>query len=105
MIAVSVNPRVDFEVILTERDMVAVWVGKGTDRVLVVSVYNPFPNPDRSGPLASKRALQLLSGHRDWVIAGDFNAHHPDWSGRGLEVNANDTLCKLAVSLKGQLSN
>jgi hypothetical protein len=77
MIALSVNPRVDFEVVCLDRDLVAVWVGTGPDKVMVVSLYNPNPDPNRSGPMKGRKLFQTLSGVRDWVVGGDFNAHHP----------------------------
>jgi hypothetical protein len=92
MIALSVNPRVDFEVVRMERDMVALWVGRGDDRVMVVSLYNPNPDPTKCSPLRSRSLFQVLTGVRDWVVGGDFNAHHPIWSGKDDIRNAHETL-------------
>jgi hypothetical protein len=74
LIAVANNPFVECETVCMERDMVAVWLGKGADRILVVNIYNPNPDPEAKGPLRSKQAIALLHLHRHWVIAGDFNA-------------------------------
>jgi ribonuclease HI len=92
MIALSVNPRVDFEVVCLERDMVALWVGSGADRAMVISLYNPNPDPTRCSPMRSRRLFQVLIGVRNWVVGGDFNAHHPTWSGKDEIKNANETL-------------
>ena len=80
MTAVSKNIRSRIEV--TERDMVAIWVGEPGEEILIVNVYNPNPDPQNLGPLRSRRAANLLAKYTRWVIAGDFNAHHPEWSGR-----------------------
>jgi hypothetical protein len=92
MIALSVNPRVDFEVVCLERDMVALWVRTVPDRVMIVSLYNPNPDPTRSGPIKSRKRFQTLSGVRDWVEGGDFKPHHPAWSGNDNTKNAQETL-------------
>jgi hypothetical protein len=92
MIALSVNPRVDFEVVRMERDMVALWIGRGDDRVMVVSLYNPNPDPTKCSPMRSRSLFQVLTGVRDWVVGGDFNAHHPIWSGKDDIRNAHETL-------------
>jgi hypothetical protein len=92
MIALSVDLRVDFEVMCLERDLVAMWVGTGLDTIPVVSLYNPNPDPTRSGPMKSRRFCQMLSGVRDWVVGGDLNAHHPVWSGKDDIRNAQETL-------------
>jgi hypothetical protein len=92
MIALSVNPRMDFEVVCLERDMVVLWVGTVPDRVMIVSLYNPNPDPTRSSPMKSRRLFQVLSGVRDWVVGGDFNAHHPVWLGKDGIKNAQETL-------------
>jgi hypothetical protein len=91
MIALSVNPRVDFEVMCLERDLVAVWVGTGPDKILVIRLYNPNPDPTRRGHMKSRRLLQILSGVRDWVVGGDFNAHRPVWLGKDNIRNAQET--------------
>jgi hypothetical protein len=92
MIALSVNSREDFEVMCLEGDLVAVWVGTRPDKILVVSLYNPNPDPTRSGPMKSRRLFQMLSGVQDWIVGGNFNAHHPVWSGKDDIRNAQETL-------------
>jgi hypothetical protein len=96
MIAVSKNPPVDYTIEVQERDLVAVKIGKGEDEILVVSIYNPNPDPLKVGPLRSERTLALLREHRQWVIGKDFNAHHPEWSRKERETNAQNTLNILA---------
>jgi hypothetical protein len=55
----AVAKGVTFEVLITERDLVAVWVGEPEDRILIINVYNPNPDKDKQGPLRSGRALRL----------------------------------------------
>jgi hypothetical protein len=83
---------VTFEVLITERDLVAVEVGEPEDHILIINVYNLNPDKEKQGPLRSGRALCLVLQHRRWAIVGDFNAHHLSWSGRKKTSNSGDML-------------
>jgi hypothetical protein len=95
----AVAKGVTFEALITERDLVAVWVGEPADRFLIINVYNPNPDKEKQGPLRSGRAIRLVQQHRHWVIAGDFNAHHPSWSGKERTDNSGDTLGILSLGV------
>jgi hypothetical protein len=81
-----------FKVVAVERDMVAVWIRERGNRVMVVNICNPNPDKDKEGPLRSGRALQLIEHQISWVMTGDFNSHHPQWSDREKEKNSHNTL-------------
>jgi hypothetical protein len=93
MIAIPKNLPLKWRKEHWDRDIVAIWVGEGADEVLLINIYNTNPDRDRSGPLRSGKALELITQHPDkWVMAGDFNARHPDWDTSSKEANSGDTI-------------
>src|SRR4051794_16469672 len=49
--------------------------------ITVVSVYNPSPEGDQEGPVLP--LLRALLHDDPAVVMGDFNLHHPSWTGSG----------------------
>ena len=66
-----------FPVEIRDLNMVAAEIKIGSQSFVVASVYSPPPPPTECLPLSTLTAL--LKQSKNVIIAGDFNAKHPEW--------------------------